>query len=77
MSLTLSSPADGTKPSGKIAVADDLRDPSLQLVTVLEKSVENSFLLSMQEAVKRVYTKPPSETAAQAKPQPTPLKSKE
>lgn len=77
VTLTLSSPADGTKPSGKIAVADDLRDPNLQLVQVLEKSVENSFLLSMQEALKRVYTKPPSETAAQAKPQPTPLKTQQ
>ena len=76
-SLSLSAPADGTKPSGKIAVADDLRDPKLQLVVVLEKSVENSFLLSMQEALKRVYTKPPSETAAQAKPQPTQLKTKD
>jgi Domain of Unknown Function (DUF748) len=75
VTLTLSAPADGTKPSGKIAVADDLTDPKLQLVAVLEKSVENSFLLSMQEALKRVYTKPPSETAAQAKPQPTPLKT--
>ena len=76
VSLTLSSPADGTKPSGKIAVTDDLSGPDVQLVAVLEKSVENAFLLSMQEAVKRAYTKPPSETASQAKKEPTRLESK-
>jgi len=77
VTLTLSPPADGTKPTGKIAVTDDLRGPSIQLVAVLEKSIENGFLLSMNEAVKRAYTKPPSETAAQAKEEPTKLKSKD
>jgi len=77
VTLTLSPPADGTKPSGKIAVSDDLRGRDVQLVMVLEKSVENAFLLSMQEALKRAYTKPPSETASQAKQEPTKLQSKQ
>jgi hypothetical protein len=76
VSLTLSAPADGTKPSGKIAVTDDLRGPGVQLVAVLEKSVENAFLLSMQEALKRAYGKPPGEAASQAKKEPTRLESK-
>jgi hypothetical protein len=77
ISLTFSTPADGTRPSGKIAVADDLRDPKLQLLPVFEKSIENGFLLSMMEALKRVYAKPPAESAAKAKQEPTPLKSKD
>jgi hypothetical protein len=76
ISLTVSQPAPGTDPSGKIAVTDDLTDPTLQLGPVLEKVVENGFLLGLEEAVKRHYAGPPEETADQANPAPTPLEAK-
>jgi hypothetical protein len=44
---------------------------------IIEKAIENSFFLGMQEALKRAYAGPPEKTADQAKPKPTPLKSKE
>jgi hypothetical protein len=49
VSLTISKPAPGTESSGKIAVTDDLTDPKLQLAPVLEKVVENGFLLGLEE----------------------------
>jgi hypothetical protein len=63
--------------SGKVAVSDTLTDPRLQFPVIIEKAIENSFFLGMQEALKRAYAGPPEKTADQAKPKPTPLKSKE
>jgi Domain of Unknown Function (DUF748) len=76
ISLTVSKPAPGTDPSGKIAVTDDLTDPKLQLGPVLEKVVENGFLLGLQEGVKRHYAGPPEKTADQADPAPAVLEAK-
>lgn len=53
VSMTFASPADGTLPSGRIVFTDDLTDKKLQLWPTLEKVVENSFLLGLQEAIKR------------------------
>jgi hypothetical protein len=76
ISLTVSKPAPGTHLSGKIAVTDDLTDPKLQLGPVLEKVVENGFLLGLEEGVKRHYTGPPEKTADQADPAPAVLEAK-
>jgi len=53
ISMTVATPAEGTKPSGRINVSDDLTDPELQLWPSMEKVVENAFLLGVQEALKR------------------------
>ena len=76
VSLTISKPAPGTESSGKIAVTDDLTDPKLQLAPVLEKVVENGFLLGLEEGVKRHYAGPPEKTADQASSSPSPLEAK-
>jgi len=77
ISLTVSGQTEGTRPSGRIAVSDDFRDPSLQLVPVLEKTIENGFLLGMQESLKRAYAGPPGKQPDQAKPEATPLKTQQ
>ena len=76
ISLTVSKPAPGTDLSGKILVTDDMSDPELQLVPVLEKVVENGFLLGLEEGVKRHYAGPPEKTADQADPAPKALEAK-
>ena len=77
ISLSVSGPTEGTQSSGRIAVSDDFRDPSLQLVLVLEKTIENGFLLGMQEGLKRAYSGPPGKQPDQAKPEATPLKTQQ
>lgn len=77
ISLSVSGPTEGTRQSGRIAVSDDFRDPSLQLVPVLEKTIENGFLLGMQEGLQRAYSGPPGKQPDQAKPQATPLKTQQ
>ncbi|RPH67664.1 MAG: DUF748 domain-containing protein [Myxococcaceae bacterium] len=77
ISLSVSGPTEGTRPSGRIAVSDDFRDPSLQFVLVLEKTIENGFLLGMQEGLKRAYSGPPGKQPDQAKPEATPLKTQQ
>ena len=72
VAMTLAGPADGTRPDGAIAVADDLTDPKLQLAPRLEKVIENGFILGLQEGLTRNYHGPPKDDA---KPQPTPLKA--
>ena len=67
------SPTEGTRPSGTIAVRDDLSDPKLQLAPRLEKVIENGFSLGLQEALRRRYA---GKTEASDKPEPTPLKAK-
>jgi hypothetical protein len=56
ISMSVSSPTDGTDSSGRIAFAEDLTDPKPQLWPTLEKAVENAFLLGVQEALKRNVT---------------------
>jgi hypothetical protein len=70
--LALSGPTEGTKPSGVIAVQDDLTDPTLQLAPRLEKVIENGFSLGLQESLKRHYA---GKTEASDKRKPTPLKA--
>lgn len=77
ISLSVSGPTEGTRPSGRIAVSDDFRDPSLQLVLVLEKTIENGFLLGIQESLKRAHSGPPGKQPDQAKPEATPLKTQQ
>jgi len=72
--LAISSPTEGTRPSGVIAVQDDLTDPKLQLAPKLEKVIENGFSLGLQEALKRHYA---GKTEASDKQKPTPLKAEE
>ncbi|HET6981286.1 MAG TPA: hypothetical protein VFI53_04050 [Myxococcaceae bacterium] len=72
IALGLSGPTEGTRPSGAIAVNDDLTDPKLQLAPRLEKVIENGFSLGLQEALKRHYA---GKTEASDKPEPTPLKA--
>jgi uncharacterized protein DUF748 len=73
VAMTMTGPTEGTGPGGAIAVTDDLTDPKLQLAPVLEKVVENGFILGLQEALTRNYHGPPDH---QAKPEPTPLKAR-
>ena len=73
IALGLAGPTEGTRPSGAIAVRDDLRDPKLQLAPRLEKVIENGFSLGLQEALKRQYA---GKTVASDKQEPTPLKAR-
>jgi hypothetical protein len=73
VAMSVTGPTEGTAPSGTIAVTDDLTDPKLQLAPVLEKVVENGFILGLQEGLTRNYHGPPDH---QAKPEPTPLKAR-
>ena len=73
IALGLAGPTEGTRPSGVIAVRDDLTDPKLQLAPRLEKVIENGFSLGLQEALKRQYA---GKTEASGKPEPTPLKAR-
>ena len=73
VAMSFAGPADGTRPSGAIAVTDDLTDPKLQLAPRLEKVIENGFILGLQEALTRNYHGPPGDDA---KPEPTPLKAR-
>jgi len=73
IALGLSGPTEGTRPSGAIAVRDDLTDPKLQLAPRLEKVIENGFSLGLQESLKRQYA---GKTEASDKKEPTPLKAK-
>jgi len=72
IALALSGPTEGTRPSGVIAVRDDLTDPKLQLAPRLEKVIENGFSLGLQESLKRQYA---GRTEASDKREPTPLKA--
>ena len=72
IALGISGPTEGTRPSGVIAVQDDLTDPKLQLAPRLEKVIENGFSLGLQESLKRHYA---GKTEASDKQQPTPLKA--
>jgi len=74
VSMKFAGPTEGTRPSGAIAVTDDLTDPDLQLAPVLEKVIEKGFTLGLQEGLTRRYHGPPGDSAS---PQPTPLKAKE
>ena len=69
----LTGTTEGTRPSGAIAIRDDLTDPKLQLAPRLEKVIENGFVLGLQEALKRQYS---GKLEASSKPEPTPLKAK-
>ena len=71
--LGVAGPTEGTRPSGVIAVRDDLTDRSLQLAPRLEKVIENGFSLGLQETLKRHYA---GKTEASSKPEPTPLKAR-
>ena len=71
--LALSGPTQGTRPSGAIAVRDDLTDPKLQLAPRLEKVIENGFSLGLQESLKRQYA---GKTEASDDKEPTPLKAR-
>ena len=73
IALGLVGPTEGTRPSGAIAVRDDLTDRKLQLAPRLEKVIENGFSLGLQEALKRQYA---GKTVASDKPEPTPLKAR-
>jgi hypothetical protein len=44
---------------------------------VLEKTIENGFLLGMQEGLKRSYSGPPGKQPGPAKPEATPLKTQQ
>jgi hypothetical protein len=59
ISMAVSSPTDGTLPSGTILVQDDLTQPDRQLLLAMENVVENGFLLGIQESLKRVYGQEP------------------
>jgi hypothetical protein len=72
LSMAISTPADGTTPSGVILIRDDLT-PDRQLLLTMEKVVENGFLLGLQEGLKRVYAGEP--VAGKAKTAPTELKT--
>jgi hypothetical protein len=72
VALTMTGPTEGTRPNGAIAVTDSLTDPKLQLAPVLEKVIENGFILGLQEGLTRNYHGPPGDAA---KPEPTPLKA--
>ena len=72
--LAISGPTEGTRPSGVIAVRDDLTDPKLQLAPKLEKVIENGFSLGLQESLKRHYA---GKTEASDKQRPTPLKAEQ
>jgi len=53
LSMKVSCPTEGTQPSGRIEVSDDLTDPKLQFWPTLEKVVENGLLLGLEESLKR------------------------
>ena len=72
IALAISGPTEGTRPSGVIAVRDDLTGPKLQLAPRLEKVIENGFSLGLQESLKRQYA---GRTEASEKREPTPLKA--
>jgi hypothetical protein len=74
IALGISGPTEGTKPSGVIAVRDDLTDPKLQLAPRLEKVIENGFSLGLQESLKRHYA---GKTEASETRKPTPLKAED
>ena len=71
--LANAGPTEGTRPSGAIAIRDDLTDPKLQLAPRLEKVIENGFSLGLQEALKRHYA---GKIEASNKTEPTPLKAR-
>ena len=73
IALASAEPTEGTRPSGAIAVRDDLTDPKLQLAPRLEKVIENGFSLGLQEALRRNYA---GKIEASSKQEPTPLKAK-
>ncbi len=73
IALGLSGPTEGTRPSGAIAVRDDLTDPKLQLAPRLEKVIENGFSLGLQESLKRHYA---GKTEPSDKEEATPLKAR-
>ena len=73
IALASAGPTEGTRPSGAIAVRDDLTDPKLQLAPRLEKVIENGFALGLQEALRRNYA---GKIEASSKQEPTPLKAK-
>jgi Domain of Unknown Function (DUF748) len=75
ISMAVSTPADGTTPSGVILIRDDLTRPDRQLLLTMEKVVENGFLLGLQEGLKRVYAGGPPQATGKAKPTPTELKT--
>jgi hypothetical protein len=72
IALGLSGPTEGTRPSGAIAVNDDLTDPKLQLAPRLEKVIENAFSLGLKESLKRQYK---GKTEPSDEQHPTPLKA--
>jgi hypothetical protein len=53
ISMSAAAPTEGTEPSGRIKIEDDLADPKLQFWPTVEKVVENGFLLGLQEGLKR------------------------
>jgi hypothetical protein len=73
LSMAISTPTTGTTPSGVILIQDDLTQPDRQLLLIMEKVVENGFLLGLQEGLKRVYAAGP--VAGTAKTAPTELKT--
>ena len=73
ISMKVSSPTEGTQPSGRIEVSDNLFDPKLQFWPTLEKVVENGLLLGLEESLKRKASgKKPAEPEKQKR---TDLKS--
>ncbi len=73
ISMKVSSPSEGTQPSGRIEVSDNLFDPKLQFWPTLEKVVENGLLLGLEESLKRKASgKKPAEPEKQKR---TDLKS--
>ncbi len=68
LSMAISTPADGTTPSGAILVRDDLTRQDRPLILTMEKVVENGFLLGLQEGLKRVYAGGPAAGAARTAP---------
>ncbi len=55
VSMTFASPTEGTQPSGRIAIAEDLTDPKRQLWPTMEKVVEDGLVIGLEEAVKRTF----------------------
>ncbi len=73
LSMAISTPTEGTTPSGVILIRDELTRPDQQLLLTMEKVVENGFLLGLQEGLKRAYAGAP--VAGKAKTIPTELKT--
>jgi hypothetical protein len=71
VSMTLAQPTEGTTPSGRIEVADDLTDPKLQFLPALEKVIERGLMLGVEEALKRNA----AEKRVKAPEKPTDLKT--